>query len=565
MRDYQFGEWIAALRIANGYSQFQLGKLLGISDKAVSKWENGAAKPRMDTCARMASLFGISLDDLLSCREHQESSRLYSAQSESEEELWQEAREKLRLIYGDNPPIAFQSRLDAEEVLMKGTGMIRHLKLEQRLSENDTYVSPFARGTTLTSWLMGCSEFNPLQPHTVCPHCRKTVLHPEVKDGWDLPESICTCGTPLIRDGHDIRLDLYEKKYVEMQRSYSFKIYSPEEPLLRKAVQEIYGDAWKLIEYDIPDAEDVIWVVFGQRYVRLALIPSHATPPFPYTNGVYHLPDRTYDDNLFSLPEVVVYINIAPLQEFKEDSEDLITWEPCIEPPIDELLKPDLLESARKLTSMVPSMLWDYAEDGNCFCADSEFYDSTGQERPAARYFFEKDDISSFLPERFVFSDLVRYQVLNDEYVWNGYLSHVIKDGQASLSDVPASQDELFDAIVQKLIQVHVFDRGIALRTISHLQQFKITDEDLNTLSSLGFEQWLIDYVRFLNFRALSRKETLVSVAHYMLCEIADRKSKGINENEYQKKEMNKPPRICFISPEGREYFKPPVADKSES
>ena len=176
MRDYKFGAWIAALRIANGYSQFQLGKLLGISDKAVSKWENGAAKPRMDTCARMATLFGVSLDDLLSCREHQESSQLYSAQSESEEELWQEAREKLHLIYGDNPPIAFQSRLDAEEMLMKGTGMIRHLKLEGNLSNIGIYnLFEFGGNATLVSWLMGASDTNPLQPHTVCPHCKATI------------------------------------------------------------------------------------------------------------------------------------------------------------------------------------------------------------------------------------------------------------------------------------------------------------------------------------------------------------------------------------------------------
>lgn len=66
MRDYAFGNLIANLRTARGYSQFQLGTLLGVSDKAISKWENGDAKPRLATCGRLAELLGISVNELLS-------------------------------------------------------------------------------------------------------------------------------------------------------------------------------------------------------------------------------------------------------------------------------------------------------------------------------------------------------------------------------------------------------------------------------------------------------------------------------------------------------------------
>ena len=66
MRDYEFGNTIAALRCKQGFSQYQLGKLVGVSDKAVSKWENGSAKPKMSTCRKLAQVFGITLDELLS-------------------------------------------------------------------------------------------------------------------------------------------------------------------------------------------------------------------------------------------------------------------------------------------------------------------------------------------------------------------------------------------------------------------------------------------------------------------------------------------------------------------
>ena len=48
MRDYSFGNYISTLRERMGLSQYQLGVLVGVSDKAVSKWENGASKPRIN-------------------------------------------------------------------------------------------------------------------------------------------------------------------------------------------------------------------------------------------------------------------------------------------------------------------------------------------------------------------------------------------------------------------------------------------------------------------------------------------------------------------------------------
>ena len=43
MYDYTFGEYIYKLRTAADLSQSELAKKLGVSDKAISKWENGKA------------------------------------------------------------------------------------------------------------------------------------------------------------------------------------------------------------------------------------------------------------------------------------------------------------------------------------------------------------------------------------------------------------------------------------------------------------------------------------------------------------------------------------------
>lgn len=41
MRDYSFDNFLHELRVQRGLSQFQLGMLVGVSNKAVSAWHTG--------------------------------------------------------------------------------------------------------------------------------------------------------------------------------------------------------------------------------------------------------------------------------------------------------------------------------------------------------------------------------------------------------------------------------------------------------------------------------------------------------------------------------------------
>ena len=67
MRDYEFGEYIFNLRKQKGLSQAELGALVGVSNKAVSKWETGEAKPAIMQLKNLSKIFNISINDLLDC------------------------------------------------------------------------------------------------------------------------------------------------------------------------------------------------------------------------------------------------------------------------------------------------------------------------------------------------------------------------------------------------------------------------------------------------------------------------------------------------------------------
>lgn len=65
MADYTFGNRLYQLRKKAGLSQARLGEKLGVSNKAVSKWENGGAKPGVDLIHKLADVLSVSVDDLL--------------------------------------------------------------------------------------------------------------------------------------------------------------------------------------------------------------------------------------------------------------------------------------------------------------------------------------------------------------------------------------------------------------------------------------------------------------------------------------------------------------------
>lgn len=61
------GERIRQLRLGAGLTQDSLGKKLGVIKQTVSSWENGISEPNSEVLSNMASLFNVTVDDLLGC------------------------------------------------------------------------------------------------------------------------------------------------------------------------------------------------------------------------------------------------------------------------------------------------------------------------------------------------------------------------------------------------------------------------------------------------------------------------------------------------------------------
>ena len=66
MDQIKIGKFIAECRKKSGLTQMQLAEKLNITDRAVSKWENGKAMPDSSIMLELCSILGITVNELLS-------------------------------------------------------------------------------------------------------------------------------------------------------------------------------------------------------------------------------------------------------------------------------------------------------------------------------------------------------------------------------------------------------------------------------------------------------------------------------------------------------------------
>ena len=90
MDQIKIGRFIAEMRKKQGLTQTQLAEKLSITDRAVSKWENGKAMPDSGVMLSLCDSLGISVNDLL----HGEVVTMDNYNKESEKLLLEMVKQK---------------------------------------------------------------------------------------------------------------------------------------------------------------------------------------------------------------------------------------------------------------------------------------------------------------------------------------------------------------------------------------------------------------------------------------------------------------------------------------
>lgn len=65
MKKETFGNMVAVLRKEKGMTQLELAEKMGVTDKAVSKWERDLSFPDVSSIPKLAEILGVSVDELM--------------------------------------------------------------------------------------------------------------------------------------------------------------------------------------------------------------------------------------------------------------------------------------------------------------------------------------------------------------------------------------------------------------------------------------------------------------------------------------------------------------------
>lgn len=215
MEKNTFGEFLREKRRQCGLSQCQLGMLLKVSDKAVSKWENGLARPKSQLLYQLSEILGVTVDELLAGGVHPDCEKKKGLAEERHGYLWDKAYSNLMERYADRPPAEMIGRFEMEKLALMNTDMILFFDLLSQLSQSALEKGcPIFQedgiGASFVAYLLGASNVNPLPAHYYCPVCKKVEFVPGVSDGWELERKYCaSCHCALERDGHNIPFEVY--------------------------------------------------------------------------------------------------------------------------------------------------------------------------------------------------------------------------------------------------------------------------------------------------------------------------------------------------------------------
>ena len=471
MKDYSFGNYICALRQGHGLSQFQLGALVGVTDKAVSKWENGSAKPKLSTCIRLASVLDIPIDELLSCKGHS-STTARKDFDHMNQKLWKEAYNRLT-IYGDIPPAVCWSRLATEEQALRDTNAIQIFSILGKLEEEARKMSSvfYVAGTISSSfvaWLFGGTKVNPLPPHYRCPKCGKTEFVKNTADGFDLPPKTCTCGAEFLRDGHNIPFEGYCRNKqrgpdVEIRVSEAFK------PIAVSIIKSFYENT-------------------------ATVIPINLTP----------------DENSIDIDRLLVYENGDPAISTGNDircmtSEQCWNWQKTYPSSVSFTLVPstlaDNIQSAQKKlgTNIVdshflytPQML-------------KHLYQKRLQDHPITAKLLPSEESLSF--SLLLKLDAIIHSTGSWTMVSQGDQRSINEDillceGRTSFREIPVFREDILNDISIALRKNGITDHGLALqmmRDVGRRGKYKFKGMPIvieEIIKSLDLPEWYPDYLK---------------------------------------------------------------------
>ena len=431
MRDYSFGNFLHELRTRRGLTQYQLGALVGVSDKAVSKWENGFSKPQIHLLYQLSDVLGISVDELLTCEYHSSEKKDTKGVFAIKKQLWNKAIDAMRERYGHPAPIEVMNRLLTEQTELQDTDMIVYFNLLSILTSKAKMQGEHIRvrggtGASFVAYLLGATEINPLKPHLSCPNCGTVIFDDSADDGWDLSKRICPCGREMCADGHDIPFETY--RHV-VRRNTSFDVSMS--PTFWSAAKDVIQKYFKDCELIAVEREQ-------ERIITYTVTTDRSACAFTFLADTAFDRYRTLEEATGTAFERIHFAQSEVLREFRLGNTDGI-------PEFDTAFSRNMLEevSPRSFCDLI--QIAGLSHGTGAWLGNAEEWLRQGV--PVCQVIAYRDDIFRYIEKRMLSRGMAN----------SGFAYRIMEDTRRGIY----ARDGVPDEIVQQLRGIGIEDRFI--------------------------------------------------------------------------------------------------------
>lgn len=435
----------------------------------------------------------------------------------SEVEIREMAYARAYELYGDPLPEIVKDRLEWELKSIIGHGyavlyLIAHKLVKKSLDDGYLVGSRGSVGSSFVATMCNITEVNPLPAHYRCPQCKYSEFKETgaIGSGYDLPSKSCpNCGHDLIKDGQDIPFATFMGFEGDKEPDIDLNFSGDYQPKVHKYTEELFGKGFVFRAGTITGLAEKMAFGFVKGYMEDKGIKLRQAEMNRLVKGCTGVRRSTgqHPGGMVVVPKDQEIYNFTPIQYPANDrNAEWITTHFDFHGALEgRLVKLDILghddptviRMLYDLTGIDPKTVpLDDPETMRIFSsveplgisAEDLGFDLGSLGIPEFGTGFVRQMLAETRPT--TFSELIYISGLSHgTNVWLGNAQELIKNGQAKLSEVISTRDDIMNYLIFKGLPSKT-----AFKIMEKVRKGKGLDEDdIKIMKEHQVPDWYID------------------------------------------------------------------------